>query len=71
VNFLEVIGAQRTVLATELAAQLLVTNVNLIKSIGGTWTTDHVAQQPEINHLMKLYAATEQHGNGTDRPRAQ
>lgn len=64
VNLLEVIDAQRTVLATErasaqLAAQRLNTSVALIKSIGGTWSSDHVAQQPEINHLMKLYAATQ------------
>jgi len=99
VNLLEVIDAQRTVLATErasaqLAAQRLTTNVSLIKSIGGTWTAepvatlskpdrvaqpirelnnsvsliksiggtwtnDHVAQQPEINHLIKLYATTQ------------
>ena len=43
VNLLEVIDAQRTVLATErasaqLAAQRLTTSVSLIKSIGGDWT---------------------------------
>jgi multidrug efflux system outer membrane protein len=43
VNLLEVIDAQRTVLATErasaqLAAQRLNTSVALIKSIGGDWT---------------------------------
>ena len=42
-NLLEVIDAQRTVLATErasaqLAAQRLNNSVSLIKSIGGTWT---------------------------------
>ena len=43
-NLLEVIDAQRTVLATErasaqLATQRLNTSVSLIKSIGGDWTS--------------------------------
>lgn len=63
VNLLEVIDAQRTVLATErasaqLAAQRLNTSVSLIKSIGGTWTNDHVASLPADNHVAQLYAAS-------------
>ncbi len=57
--------------SAQLAAQRLNNSVSLIKSIGETWTTDHVVQQPEINHLLKLYAATESLGNAADKPRAQ
>ncbi len=63
VNLLEVIDAQRTVLSTErasaqLAAQRFNASVALIKSIGGTWTTEKIATLSTPTRVAQLYATT-------------